>query len=129
MINFSVYNANISRTYVTIANYNKDIIHLEHKDDIVINKPSIQILYNYPFKNYGSTYLEQLLNGWIFTEHSPNNQYFTKANLLEIISIRYYDIFNDPNKYNIWGHTIYDLTLNYVKYDPEHDLYTLDVDN
>jgi hypothetical protein len=136
--------------WISIADPDRDFAVLKDANQIVIDRSSIHILYNYPLIKFGPSDNEQQHKGWIFEEISPNGKCFTRFDLVKVISNRYHQIYQEERetsqvpekfgegvpkynrsftegKYGIYGHIIGDLQLNHVTHDAAHDLYILSI--
>ena len=125
VIDFNVYNANSEdgdTSSISIANPEKDLLHLQNPEEIVISQRAVTIIIDYP-----------LTNEYKFDLSSDTG--FTRVHLLNEINKAYRKIYaeeeasatiktipiekrkklinrNDTNgKYGIWGHDIEDLML------------------
>lgn len=95
--------------------------------ETVLDRPTIRVQYRYPLKNSGPSDLEQMLKGWIFEEVAPNGKSFTRGDVYQVISKRYRQIYDDEDKYDIFGHSIDDLVLDEVHYDQKNDVWKLGI--
>ena len=136
--------------YVSLADPAEDIEMMRGADEVVVDRPSIRVLYSYPFGVPGPSPLEQALDGWVFEEKAPGGKSFTRADVAKAISDRYNAIYAEERetsgvaeryipgmlnraptfgKYHIWGHTLGDLLLHTIRYDAGHDVYDLGIDS
>lgn len=138
--------------YVRLANPQESLENMSMADEIVIDKPSIEVMFNYPLEH------EHILT--IFPPDGESN--FTRAGLAKAISLKYQEIYQEENestaiipescaerslreeggggilllnrvttngKWGIWGHVLEDLDLHSVWYDEEAGYYSLGIDS
>lgn len=129
----------IKNIYIHIADPIDDIRELDNPTEIIISKPKIDVLFEYP-----------LTNKVLKTFNADTTNGFTAAGLIQMICDFYKEIYeeedrttnipseNIPNmlnrnettgKYGIWGHAIGDLYLHTMEYDNNNDFYTLGIDS
>jgi hypothetical protein len=139
-----------SESFILLDDPSEAIEDLQGADEEVVAKPTIRVLYSYPFGTAGPSAPEQEFGGWIFEEAAPNGRSFTRADLVRAVSARYHQIYAEEEatsavapqyipgmlnraptngKYQIWGHTLSDLALRSVAYDAAADLYALGIDS
>lgn len=125
--------------YFSLADPESSLAILQNPSDVVINKPSIRVVFSYPFDRE-----------YIFELYATNGEFFTRADLAIAITYQYQKMYNEEEKtttispehipgmlnrvitngtYGIWGHDLSDLDLYEVRYNPETDLYTLGIDS
>jgi hypothetical protein len=123
---------------VSIEDPTDDIRMMLNPGEKVLDAPSVRILYSYPLGTYGPSDDEEKFRGWIFEEKSPNGSYFTREDLVRVISNRYRHMYDEEEgntkaqmlpgllnreftsgKYEIWGHNIGDLVLHTVMQEPD----------
>lgn len=118
-----------------------DLSILCDKDIVVIDYPTIRVLYSYPFTKFGPSSIEKKCNGWLFTETSPNQVNFTRQDLFTVISERYEYIYDEEyttstnrsfypesrnltnGKYGIFGYYRRDLYLEAIYHNNFLDIY------
>lgn len=122
---------------------------MQDKFDVVIDKPKICVLFDYPLAKAHKIYLVPLFGA----------KNFTRVGLAKAIAVKYQEIYAEEaktseesigerltrqgqtndwqmanraktnGKWGIWGHDLSDLDLHTVTYNPEMDLYTLGIDS
>jgi len=124
---------------------------LQNGEEIVINKPSIRVEFNYPLAK------EHILE----LVPCDGNHYFTRATLAKTIALKYQEIYQEEKNtttlpiesvadrtssggnrgcmlmnrahtdgvWGIWGHDLSDLDLHTVSYHAPEDVYTLGIDS
>ncbi|EFC40831.1 predicted protein [Naegleria gruberi] len=130
--------------YVSVQCYEDELERYEDTTDLIPNRQSITIEYDYPLSIPARKTFERPVNG------------FTQRQLVALICRGYKEIYEeedgsssitaqpmrdqDPNcslinrcstngKYGIWGHEIGDLMLHTLCYNSEHDIFTIEVDS
>lgn len=128
--------------YVHLADPKDDIANMLEPDEIVIHKKKIRIKFDYPIDSEP-----------VFLLEAPaGSAGFSRAQLAYTVSKIYQYIYEDEDKssqtiqknpglpnlvnrgtsdgrYGIWGHSLGDLDLGSVSYNPAEDLYSLSVDS
>lgn len=133
--------------HLTADGMDKSLGWLQKKDEIVIDKPSIRVEFNYPLRD------EHIIE--LFP--CDGKKHFTRGTLAQTIALKYQQIYREEDEstqlkvetvyertngafalvnraetngvWGIWGHVLGDLDLHTVSYDEEKDVYTLGIDS